>query len=89
MFRSSYVFVLATSTEKLYSTLTLRRKTSDIHAMQGNACMGGVKGLQAPVTFLNNLISLIKRELNEKRAVMAIEKLVQIECLFILSHCKL
>ena len=52
---------------------------------------GGLKGLPAPVTFLNNLISLIKRELNEKRAVitLVIEKLVQIECLFVLSHCKL
>lgn len=56
------------------------------------ATRGGLKGLRAPVTFLNNLISLIKRELNEKRAVitLVIEKLnVQIDCLFILSHCKL
>jgi len=59
-----------------------------MHALEGG---WGVKGLPAPVTFLNNLISLIKRELNEKRAVitLVIEKLVQIDCLFILSHCKL
>lgn len=58
----------------------------------GGGGRGGLKGLPAPVTFLNNLISLIKRELNEKRAVitLVIEKLnVQIDCLFILSHCKL
>lgn len=63
-----------------------------MHAMDGEeGGGGGLKGLPAPVTFLNNLISLIKRELNEKRAVitLVIEKLVQIECLFVLSHCKL
>ena len=52
----------------------------------------GAKRAPGSVTFLNNLISLIKRELNEKRAVitLVIEKLnVQIDCLFILSHCKL
>ena len=36
VFRSSYTSVLATSTEKLYSTFDF-----DIHAMQGNACIGG------------------------------------------------
>ena len=66
-----------------------------MHALEGGGGgggRGGQTGLPAPVTFLNNLISLIKRELNEKRAVitLVIEKLnVQIDCLFILSHCKL
>lgn len=86
VFRSSYMSVLATSREKLYSTLTLRRQN---FFWVGR---GGLKGIPAPATFLNNLISLIKRELNEKRAVitLVIEKLnVQIDCLFILSHCKL
>lgn len=101
VFRSSYMSVLATSREKLYSTLTLRRQNF-WYTCNARQCMhwrggggggrGGLKGLPAPVTFLNNLISLIKRELNEKRAVitLVIEKLnVQIDCLFILSHCKL
>ena len=40
-------------------------------------CVGGggggmLKGLPAPVTSLNNLISLIKRELNEKRAAITL-----------------
>lgn len=86
VFRSSYMSVLATSREKLYSTLTLRRQN---FFWVGR---GGLKGIPAPATFLNNLISLIKRELNEKRAVitLVIEKLnVQIDWLFILSHCKL
>ena len=43
-----------------------------MHALEGGGGgrggRGGLKGLTAPVTFLNNLISLIKRELNEKRA---------------------
>ena len=69
-----------------------------MHALEGGGGGGGVggrgglTGRPAPVTFLNNLISLIKRELNEKRAVitLVIEKLnVQIDWLFILSHCKL
>ena len=101
VFRSSYMSVLATSREKLYSTLTLRRQNF-WYTCNARQCMhwrggggdgrGGLKGLPAPVTFLNNLISLIKRELNEKWAVitLVIEKLiVQINCLFILSHCKL
>ena len=31
-----------------------------------------LKGLPAPVTFLNNLISLMKQEMNEKRAVITL-----------------
>lgn len=104
VFRSSYMSVLATSREKLYSTLTLRRQNF-WYTCNARQCMhwregggggwvgrGGLKGIPAPATFLNNLICLIKRELNEKRAVitLVIEKLnVQIDCLFILSHCKL
>ena len=107
VFRSSYMSVLATSREKLYWTLDFDFEAAKLliymqckamHALEGGGGGGGVsgrgglKGLPAPVTFLNNLISLIKRELNEKRAVitLVIEKLnVQIDCLFILSHCKL
>ena len=66
-----------------------------MHALEGGGGGGwerGAKRAPGAVTFLNNLISLIKRELNEKRAVitLVIEKLnVQIDWLFILSHCKL
>ena len=101
VFRSSYMSVLATSREKLYSTLTLRRQKF-WYTCNARQCMHwrgvgggwerGAKRAPGAVTFLNNLISLIKRELNEKRAVitLVIEKLnVQIDWLFILSHCKL
>lgn len=75
------------------ATLLIYIQCKAMHALEGRGGGGrGLKGLPAPVTFLNNLISLIKRELNEKRAdiTLVIEKLnVQIDCLFILSHCKL
>lgn len=44
-----------------------------MHVLEGGGGgEGGLKGLPAPVTFLNNLISLIKRELNEQRAVITL-----------------
>ena len=105
VFRSSYMSVLATSREKLYSTLTLRRQNFwyTCNARQcmhwreggGGGGLGWERGAKRDPSAGNlfeqfNQFNQARTEWKTGSITLVIEKLnVQIDWLFILSHCKL